>query len=461
MGNTLVFLLVHGIGAQRPELHIEFLNSVKQATARELDWILSAAGAAVSVSTEQLLSLLKFQRADWSMLFTKQEHNWLTTLYWRQPKGIKYTIYLIRIALYVACCLATLIIFYWALCYGLASRAASGESVQLCLFWLLCLHCLKWCIVVLASIAAFMLLWWFLFKYLAPWGRIYALLRSIEATKISDVFLYQGREGRRQIFSKVLEELRPFISGAREASRDAAASPGEDPRVKVILAGHSLGSIVVYDMLLACRAYAARAAGETWPRPALRRAIEFLAEPGRAASSAEDAEPEPEHVRHLADLEQMLKLIAPVGMVTFGSPISLFLFRKPGILADPQNTIDKPDDLWRHVCPREFRRSGSWGGVSWRWQNFWHAADVVAHRTEPLFNSGFPLAAQTPAMPFVRDVRLRCCVSDPIDAHSRYWENEATIRLIGRQVAATLCEMNGVPLPDKWQRVRNFSLCYW
>ena len=125
MGKTLVFLLVHGIGAQRPELHKQFLQSVERAVARELDWILSAAGAAVAVSLEQLLSQLKFKRADWSKLFADQEHNWLTTLYWRQPKGLKYTIYLLRIALYVACCLATLIVIYWAMWYRLAARAAS------------------------------------------------------------------------------------------------------------------------------------------------------------------------------------------------------------------------------------------------------------------------------------------------------------------------------------------------
>lgn len=458
MGKTLVFLLVHGIGAQRPELHKQFLQSVEQAVARELGWILSAAGSAASVSLEQLLSQLKFKRADWSGLFTDQEHNWLTTLYWHQPKGLRHTLYVVRIALYVAWCLAAMLAIYGLMWYRLAGLAgAGGEAHHL----LLC--CLKWCIVVLACIAAFMLIWWLLFKYPAPWGRTYALLRGIEATKISDVFLYQGREGRRQIFRKVLAELRPFIAGAQAPPPPPSApgSPADDPRVKVILAGHSLGSVVVYDMLLACRAYAAQVAGESWPKPALRRAIESLAESDPDAAPDGEREPEPEHVHHLIDLEEMLKSIAPVGMITFGSPISLFLFRKPGILTDPRNVNYKPRDLWRYICPSEYRQTGDWGGVSWRWQNFWHTADVVAHRMEPLFNAGFPLAARSPERRFVQDIRLRCCVGDPIDAHSKYWENEATIRLIGRQVAATLCEMNGIPLPDKWQPVSNHSLCYW
>ena len=147
----------------------------------------------------------------------------------------------------------------------------------------------------------------------------------------------------------------------------------------------------------------------------------------------------------------------PVGMVSFGSPIALFLFRNYQQLGGQHGPKSKPNDLWRFACPPSFRRDGQWQGITWRWQNFWHAADFVGHRLSPLYAQGYPTQPSDQAEPFVRDVRMKHLVSHPVDAHMSYWQSRCMVQQIGLQLAVTLLQMNGYVISNSHALFKNVS----
>ncbi len=110
----------------------------------------------------------------------------------------------------------------------------------------------------------------------------------------------------------------------------------------------------------------------------------------------------------------------------------LFVFRKPSLLVRR--------NLWEEACPVAFQPSGFVGTLRWRWQNFWHPSDLIAHRLEPLFNDGYPQQPSPahPRLKFVEDVKSWAWARGPISAHSTYWTNPRVLRRISEHVADVL-----------------------
>src|SRR5207302_2007653 len=95
-----------------------------------------------------------------------------------------------------------------------------------------------------AGLASAILAAWIWIMPLFPWGHLLMFGRTFEANTASDVILYGSDEPRRQIRDVVLAKIQPYLS-----SKYALAG-GARECLPVVLIGHSLGSVVVYDLLL-------------------------------------------------------------------------------------------------------------------------------------------------------------------------------------------------------------------
>lgn len=400
----LVFLVVHGVGPQDPAALDQFLDRVREATTARL----------TQIGRPGLLARLELRRVDWSHLFDQPRRNWLASLF---PE----TVHLGRKTV-----LRKLVRMFWPLSIPLALIVAG--TVLGCTSWR---FPLGWLIgAVLGVLVALLMMW----KVILPrfrWGDAWTLGRPFESHNISDVVLYESDGPRQQIYEQIWDQLEPFRD-----QRYPLVQGDTTPYVPVILAGHSLGSVAVYDLLMGI---SARSHGK---HSAVVRELEALDVELTARDRPMSAhqrllEPEErkrkdarrEFLRRAADTQAWL---CPVGLVTFGSPIALFLFRKPDLLTT------KAGSLWEEACPRMFSASGAietltQAEVHWRWQNFWHHADFIAHRLQPLFAAGFPGGGQ-----FVEDTLITPPVEGPIDAHSSYWTNQTVLDGIGRQLAEIL-----------------------
>jgi len=397
----LLAVLVHGIGPQNSTAQYEFLDRLRAATIHRLQ----------DLGRSDLAPRLLVKRADWSHLFNERG-GWLAHLFpshasqWTRARRI-LTMVLYALVVPVIGAVGTgfgmlrlpPLVFGWVI----------GTAVGL----------------VAASLAA-----WFLILPRYPWGHLWTFARGFEANTLSDVVLYGSDAPREEILKVVLDTIEPYLAEAYPIDKASTLTA-----LPVVFVGHSLGTVVVYDILLGTSA-------TTWNKPtavhrdlaAVNIALAALetapAVPTTVLAAAaaskrggvEDAHAAlQERKKFLERAKRVQDIVCPVGMATMGSPISLFLFRKPSLLDST--------DLWTEACPAAFAQAGaletSAGMLRWRWQNFWHSADFVAHHLEPLFNRGYPAApapGQAP-MKFVEDVKAR----EPISAHSTYWTNPALL----------------------------------
>jgi hypothetical protein len=394
----LIFLLVHGIGPQSKVLHQKFLDSVKAAVQKHL-----------GAENEGLLKRLVMLRADWSCIFKSQSDEWLATLF---PDCSNRSIRAERIRSLYCFAWMTLIVaggVGFAVAIYFCGPLTHQMKDILPLFPRAMIDVAAWSLLMVPFL---WLVWRFYIGFRLPWGDAWNLSRGFEADNLSDVILYQSEKPRQKIVQTVLDELKPYLDNGPAETRQGGLLP-------IVLAGHSLGTLVVYDMLLG-------AVAEAGAGGSVRRELKVLERNTERSQSQND------RLRFLTDVLNLLTRLRVVGMATFGSPIALFLFRKPELL--------KRRDLWREACPPEFEETGISGKFRWEWTNFWHTADFVAHRLEPLFNRDFPLNSvkDSPTRLFVEDVRVRRPVRDPISAHSEYWEDPAVIERIAAQLAECL-----------------------
>jgi len=402
----LLVMLVHGIGPQNAPAQWEFLDRLREATARRLGEIGKAG----------LASRLVLERADWSHLFP-QRVDWFKHLF---PSSTNVRFRSKR----------TLVMILWLALFPAITALGTAEGMTH-------LHpsTLGWLVGTVAGLAVAILAAWTLILPLFPWGHLLMFGRSFEADTVSDVILYGSDEPRRQIRDVVFAKIQPYLS------MKYAPAGGARECLPVVLIGHSLGSVVVYDLLLGISArMSARKVtavqrelsavtqqlrGMTG-RPAAGAAAAGTA--GRAADPPSDLQ---ERHAFLERADEIETSVCPVGMVTLGSPIALFLFRKPSILTRT--------DLWEEACPPPFQATGAQGRLRWRWQNFWHPSDLVAHRLEPLFDQGYPPSGGR--LRFVEDIKTWARARDPVSAHSTYWTNPAVLRRISEHLADVLVHL--------------------
>ncbi|GEM_PF-5017707 len=381
----LVFLLVHGIGPQNAPFQEDFLCAVRKATRRHLERHQQPA----------LLERLVMVRADWSHLYKDERCDWLSTLYPEHARPLVVLRRKLRM-------LARIVALAMLPAAGVGAGVALAHTVVAAL-WLGALGAAAGLLAAYAAARAVVLPRF-------PWGDLWTMGRSFEANTISDIVLYESDGPREAITRTVLDALGPVLAEAYPVAR-----ADDRPCLPVVLAGHSLGTVIVYDALLATTARA---------RGAPTRAQRELREDGPGLAEARR--------RYLERLRDAHEVLCPVGMATMGSPIALFLFRKPEVL--------RQRNLWTLACPPPFAETGAMttaagASLRWRWQNFWHAADFVAHRLGPVFNEGYPGGR------FVEDVRVRPPAPDPIDAHSTYWTDRTVVDRIAAHLADILISL--------------------
>lgn len=395
----LLVLLVPGIGPADPPVGEAFLARLRAEVTRRLD----------GIGQPGLAARLIMDQAEWTPLFKHGQCAWLKTLFHDQARRwtrVRRVLVMLGMVLVVPAIIA------FGTGEGMAHLGASWWSgVAGTLVGL-----------IVAGVAA-----WYGILPLFPWGHLLAFGRPFEAFYISDIIVYGSKQPRQQIDDVVLTTLE------RHVPRKYDVIPGDSDRLPVIFIGHSLGAVVVYDLLLGTSARMNRAKTTAVQRElcAIKRQLRDSA--GTAAEGAGSGPQEALHARQafLERADRIENTLFPVGMVTMGSPIALFLFRKPSI-------VDRTD-LWKEACPKPFGESGCVGGLRWRWQNFWHSSDLVAHRVEPLFNDGYPVhPSPDGGARFVEDVKTAAPTRDPLSAHQTYWTDPAVLARISQHLVDVL-----------------------
>jgi hypothetical protein len=238
-----------------------------------------------------------------------------------------------------------------------------------------------------------------------------------------------------------------------EEAQAALAELPPDEKANVMLCGHSLGSVINFDIVLGVTGLRGSVAEEGDPASSVRREHEkanalLMIDTNPKLRQTVNLNLAPKEISRLEAraafytvAEELYQRIEPVGMITMGSPIAFFLFRKPKLFA---GSPAAHRDLWKALWPQKEAGQDRRNGVKWRWQNFWHPADFVAHRLTPLYSQGF-LDADGKPRSFVTDVKVSQAVQGPIHAHSSYWGNPTVHRLIGEQLAQALIDLNPPP----------------
>jgi hypothetical protein len=256
----------------------------------------------------------------------------------------------------------------------------------------------------------------FLFRLLR-WGDLFSKLRVFESQAASDIWIYSNEDHKFRIFRRILDELEQAV---REAGIDGGDETAE---LTLILSGHSMGSIIVSDLLSYINEY-------------------YTDENPSSTDTKEE----------VFALLGRLPRLRVVGMFTYGSPMALFLFRDPELFVRRCDGHIDPTQSWQRYCPPEFQAQFDPNLQpelsqplhnelpSWCWKNFWHNADFVAHRLEALLNPGRPRGrTRIPEHKrFVMDVPQFYACSDPIEAHGGYFGQESVISAIAKHVASWL-----------------------
>ena len=408
VSHPLVVILVHGIGPQNAPAQYEFLDRLEKATVERL----------AHLGQAQRASRLVMERADWSALFPERQA-WLMTLF---PSHASWWTRLKRA---LGMLLPALIVPVVIVALGTASGTQSVRPPVL-----------GWFVGTVVGLVVAVLAGWFIILPNFPWGHLWTFGRRFEADSVSDIILYGSDGPRQQILDVVLNKLQPHLP------QKYSIAKGMQECLPVIFIGHSLGTVVVYDLLLGISARMRNEATAV-QRELMTVNHELQTSAGAPAVPGLNAETGGEEMDARRSSLQLRKVflqrakqieddVCPLGMVTMGSPIALFVFRKPSLL-DRKN-------LWEEACPAAFQPNGFLGTLRWRWQNFWHPSDFVAHRLEALFNEGYP-GQRSPAptgLKFVEDVKTRARAREPISAHSTYWTNPAILKRISEHVADVL-----------------------
>ena len=408
VSRPVVVMLVHGIGPQNAPAQYDFLDRLQQATVERL----------THLGHPERASRLVMERADWSQLFPERR-GWLATLF--PSHASRWT--LLKRALWML--FVGVILSVGIVALGTAAGLASVHP-----------SVLGWLIGTGVGLALALLAGWYIILPVFPWGHLWTFGRGFEADSVSDVIMYGSDGPRQQILELVLNKLQPHLQEKYALGRGTAEC------LPVIFIGHSLGTVVVYDLLLGMTA---RMRGKpTTVQRELRTVdhqLDDLASAPAPSRPGGGDRGEDLAVRRVALQQRRVFLqrakqieddVCPLGMVTMGSPIALFVFRKPSLLVRK--------NLWEEACPVAFQASGFVGTLRWRWQNFWHPSDLVAHRLEPLFNDGYPQqpSPARPRLKFVEDVKSWAWARGPISAHSTYWTNPRVLRRISEHVADIL-----------------------
>jgi len=198
----------------------------------------------------------------------------------------------------------------------------------------------------------------------------YRRSRNFVINFLGDVLVYESNIAGEKIRKVLLDKLRQIrdlvVPNVAEREVDA-------PKVFVNLIGHSLGSVVVFDLCY-------------W----VRRAIKH--EQGKLDEVISEAEKQ--RLEHTFSSVVGLDI---ANVVTFGSPIALFLL----------------GDRYRRLDPKEWVIHVRDGG---QWLNFYSGNDLVSYRLEPLFHT-------TDASAYLQDVKLYTGWN-PLNAHTGYWNNK-------------------------------------
>ncbi len=442
--HPLVVLLVHGVGRADIPAMEQFEQRIMAATKRRLPR-----------DQQHLADRLLFCTPNWGAQFDDQRSEWLRGLFPESAPGaqrrqkwprIRNILRLAGWTIGVMLLVTILHSLIFGVHLGVGWELPIAVAVALLLLagalWIVPWHIPGWVIrmvgvlLVIALVYGFLLamqlgfaweilavvaaailifcdaLWFF------PWGDVYGLGRTFEVYNVADVVFYGSDQPRELIWEKVEASLSSCLNQRYKIKKD------DDERyLPVIFIGHSLGSVIVYDLLLGI---AARIKDPQ--KPAVRRELTRMKQSATIVPDEERARfmRRMDLFKRIANLQDVVR---PLGMITMGSPISLFLFRKPALTGRR--------DLWREALPGIFGPEGIFTTpieheVRWRWQNFWHPADFVAHRIGVFFNKEYSRDA------FVVDTRISPPVRSAIHAHGCYQTHPRVMSQIAEQLAQVL-----------------------
>lgn len=212
----------------------------------------------------------------------------------------------------------------------------------------------------------------------------YRRSRNFAINFLGDVLIYESDIAGEGIREVLLDKLRAIRDRAVPQKDEREV---ENPKVFVNLIGHSLGSVVIFDLCYL-----------------VRKAIKY--KQGKLNEALPDAEKQ--RLDHTFSSVVGLDI---ANVVTFGSPIALFLL----------------GDRYRRLDPKEWVIHVRDGG---QWLNFHSGNDLIAYRLEPLFHT-------TDASAYLKDVKLYTGWN-PLSAHTGYWNNKkmrnAIYRLLKKEL---------------------------
>lgn len=264
---------------------------------------------------------------------------------------------------------------------------------------------------------------------LVRWGDAFSLMRGFEAQSVSDLWIYSNEKHKERIFERILDTLKLDL---RQAGVDGGSD--ELDGMTVILSGHSLGSVIAADLL---RYFVDFKVAQSGPDGTRHTALHNTADFRRARRA----------FLSLLAQDSRFTRMRVVGMFTYGSPIALFLFRNLNKLVSTCSGLLDCSVLFRALCPPEFSGAppakdneeaptAETGCPGWRWLNFWHYNDFVAHRLEALLNPGG--TPQFRQGKFVEDKGMNYASAGPISAHSGYFNQRVVWRHLGEHAAGWL-----------------------
>jgi hypothetical protein len=227
---------------------------------------------------------------------------------------------------------------------------------------------------------------------------------------IGDTVLYISRYVGAQILEKLKNQIDDGLKGSQS-----------DDRLHLVT--HSLGTIILFDLLFSSRWDAPEAPGRD--NAAWIRSVIYGVEPNP------------------------LQGIRVASVHTMGSPIGLFSLMD----VDPseQNRKDATHDITPRLQLFLQRQTQVWGGKPLPWLNFAHPGDPLAYPLDPLLYD--MVAGEKPFLTIQDHVAPTTGLLDKVlalikqniialvdfpDAHNSYWQNEEVAKLIAQTISASV-----------------------
>lgn len=226
------------------------------------------------------------------------------------------------------------------------------------------------------------------------------LMRETMMHGFGDMFYYVSTEGKWAVRNAVAAQLREHIE----------KSLPEDRAISLTLFGHSAGSVIAFDLLY-----------YLFMKPKDFKKLSWINE--RGIRSKQSSEEDSDEIEKLNDnFEYLHKLIHEEKrfrlrmLVTFGSPISMLMYRSDKlieILASGDTLTPEQYGLTSEI------KNNPLSSNKPRWLNIWDKDDPISWPISPVMGNH----------DLVKDERINVS-SSVVAVHNQYWKNKKIHKLI-------------------------------